>query len=317
MRFNRPAAPILALAIFFAMLSPAASASDLLGDEGGQGPARRWVPSLSLEAGVLGQDLKAVVQSGQREDTPQDGDTRTVFPTLGARIALATPSLVDLSGVMEGPSTLRLYAHGGISYSIDKVTSITREGTVGPFKSRAAGGVDQGLDSNELAEVFSGQGAEVSSETQPLLLTAGLGVDFAFTIFDRLLHLKPSVEYRREELDYSAFASDVLPNGTNPNPGRCPCAGLRLRADEHQISHGIGPGLELELEAVRAEDFLLSIYAVAIGYRNLGELTQRWTKTGTYDDGVTPGDVTGKVEIPDWSVRLGVGVRVSWLPSSM
>ena len=129
--------------------------------------------------------------------------------------------------------------------------------------------------------------------------------------------MKPSVEYRREELEYSAFASDVDPNGTNPNSGRCPCRGLRLRADEHQVSHGIGPGVELELEAVRAEDYMLSLYAVAIGYRNLGELTQRWSKTGTYDDGVTPASVTGTVERPDWSVRLGIGLRVSWLPNSL
>lgn len=314
MRFNRSLAPILVLSPLFVVVSTAVSANSALSGEGERNG--RWLPALSIEASVIGQDLSAEVESGQRENTPQDGDARPVFPSLGARVQLATPALADLSGLLEIPSVLRLYSHVGISYSIDKKTSITREGTVGPFFATGAMGVRLDLDSNELAEVFAGQGSEVSSKTQPLLFTAGLGLDFAFSIFDRILHLKPSLEYRREELEFSAFASDVLPDGSNVNPGRCPCTGLRLRADEHQVYHGIGPGLEVELEAARAGDYLLSIYALAIGYHNLGELTQRWSKTGTYDDGVTPADVMGTAEMPDWSIRLGVGLRASWLPSS-
>ena len=80
----------------------------------------------------------------------------------------------------------------------------------------------------------------------------------------------------------------------------------------HVTQDGLGPGLELEIDAGRMGHMGFSVFIGGQAYRLLGSRDTRFT--GSFTDATSTETATFSVEIDPWLVRGGVGLRVRWLP---
>ena len=74
-----------------------------------------------------------------------------------------------------------------------------------------------------------------------------------------------------------------------------------------------GPGLELEVESGRIGDFMSSVFLQTQAFY----VTDRKVNVrgqATFDDGSRSEAFTGRYERGRWDYRVGVGLRLDWLP---
>ena len=76
--------------------------------------------------------------------------------------------------------------------------------------------------------------------------------------------------------------------------------------------HGIGPGLEVELDTARAGPFMLTIFLSGQAYKILGDRVVSFT--GSFSDVYRDETADWRFEKAAWSYRAGVGLRFRWLP---
>ena len=81
--------------------------------------------------------------------------------------------------------------------------------------------------------------------------------------FGRVLRIKPSFDYLRQEIEFEGRANRAIQIAGNEAAASVPPQGLRglppallLRARD-RIQHGIGGGLELEVDTQQVGPFLL------------------------------------------------------------
>jgi hypothetical protein len=72
---------------------------------------------------------------------------------------------------------------------------------------------------------------------------------------------------------------------------------------------GVGPGLEIEMDAARTGPMVFSLYTSGAAYRMLGDLDLTFSGTNEFGE-------TGfwSYEMDEWAFRAGVGVRVRVAP---
>ena len=159
-------------------------------------------------------------------------------------------------------------------------------------------------------EVVTGQGSRTFAEIQPFVLTAGLGV--AFTVdFGRLrMRIKPSVEYLRETLDITGIVNRAVKLRFAP-----PAEGLdnfrliSLTSSTTEVYHGVGPGLELEADTVRAGPFMMSIYLAGQVYSIFGNRDVELSNTNEFGE-----TAEWSFEQSAWGGGARAGLRSRWLP---
>jgi hypothetical protein len=84
--------------------------------------------------------------------------------------------------------------------------------------------------------------------------------------------------------------------------------------------HSLGPGLEIEVDAARLGDLMLSVYTFGRAYKLLGsrrlefENVAVWEVEGGGSTMRAPTTVTSVYERDPWHYALGVGVRFLWRP---
>ena len=151
-------------------------------------------------------------------------------------------------------------------------------------------------------------------ESQLASFNAGLGTALEFAVGERTLRLRPSVEYRFDELGYRLRLSDAESLVLD---GNCPCGIAQLSTREQQSFHLLGPGLELEMDAARAGPLMLTLFASFRGYRVLSERKERLRLSGVYTPsipGAEPLTAEAKFDREPWTFQGGVGLRFRWLP---
>jgi hypothetical protein len=85
--------------------------------------------------------------------------------------------------------------------------------------------------------------------------------------------------------------------------------GIVLSGASSKTFHGVGPGLELELDTRRAGPFLLAVFVSGQAYRWLGD------REISFSDSNELGETaTWNYEQHAWAYRGGVGMRFRFLP---
>lgn len=267
------------------------------------GDADRWVPAVSAFGGAITEIWNAEGDSESR--VPFDGGSNVIFPFAGISAEIMTPAPISMWGKP------RLFLHGDVAGSLDSGWNTAKEGSQGIVGIPIIDFDMDGIPDLEPSVISStGKGSTARHEAEPLRLSAGLGVAFEFTLFERTLRLRPSLEYQWQETEFRLFVSDVESIAGTLN---CPCRILQSATRDTQAFHGIGPGLELELDAGRAGPLLVSVFVGLQGYRELGERNIRVTRSDQYDDGKSS-SAEATFHKDAWSFNGTVGLRFHWLP---
>lgn len=312
----------------------------------------RWVPSIGVRSGMLGQDASADVTSSTiryqrtirtRVQNPRppppfiervtrqtifqqirpsaSGDDLLMTPFVGGTLELMTPGLQML------PGRPRLFVRGDTQAAFGIERHIARE--------RAPGNLPPGdplvQDANFVEDGVPGIGSETTAEVQPLAISAGAGIAFSFDLFGRRLRIKPSAEYLREEIDFtgSVVSAQLYDTGIQEfrNTNGTVIIPLRpslfipvtLRGSDSKTFQGFGAGLELEMDTVRAGPFVISLFAGAQGVKLMGDREVEFSSTVQLRNTAllpNPQNVSASwsFEKDPWSYSGGIGVRFRFLP---
>lgn len=248
----------------------------------------------------------------------KDGDDFLVAPIMGGHIELMSPSVRDL------PGAPRFFGHIGVSYSFGGERDLAKEGDPGKLS-------EPPTEPNQTEFAIVNQGSRTSAEIKSPVVMAGMGMAFSFDLAGRRLRLKPSIEYMYEDIEVSGLVS----RGWRTEPGRISPVfippefqRLTLQGNKRQSFHTLGPGLELEMDAVRTGPMIFSLYFETNAYKTLNERGIDFRTSGapiTYDvhnnDGSVretfttgPQEAEFKFRKSRWTFLTGVGFRVRYAP---
>jgi hypothetical protein len=250
------------------------------------------------------------------------GEDLMVGPVVGGSAEIMTPGLQSV------PGRPRFFLHGDVA------------GYFGPDRVVAKSG-DPDPDAivlptapKSFAEFVKGQGISTQVEVDPVLWSAGAGVAFTFDAWGRRFRVRPSFEWFREEVEVSGVVSNVYQtdSGRNytaqpdPHPDNSGTIYfddlpridpeffvVAMEGSEEKAYHGIGPGLELEMDAARAGPVMLTLFVSGKAYKMLGDLEVEFSEE-TADEWGTH-TAAWSFEKNPWSYQGNVGVRFRWLPA--
>jgi hypothetical protein len=247
---------------------------------------------------------------------PAEGSTTFLTPVMGASLELMTPGVDGLAG------RPRLFAHAGagVAFSFDR--NVAKEGIPDDIVFPA--------DAPRVSEVeIKGVGSRTSGQVQPLVVSAGLGTAFTLDTLERRLRIKPSIEWMRQQIEVSGrlvrvFRKDTGRGGSSAMDSR-PAASFFLQepidieASETQAFQGVGPGLEVEMDAARAGPVVLSLFVSGQAYYMLGNRDVKVTGSDEITDpALVPTTQTVSADfsysIHQWSYQGGLGIRFRWVP---
>jgi hypothetical protein len=292
----------------------------------------RWVPSFSILSGVNSQNGNGSMATTNVEapwmplinappeyvsilpESPLSAGTQMMTPYAGISLEIMTPSLWKfLSG----------FAHLDVSYTFGPEYNIPSSGNPGPFFP----GDSSALPTALVQGAILGQGSRTTPLVQPLQVTAGAGVAFTMRAWDRTLRIKPSVEYLREEIQVNGLvrrAVRVDPTPTVASPEDAFFRTINLAGKSSHVYHGLGAGLEVELETGRSGPFKVALYASARAWRFLNNDPQSFTvhnEDPLYCPPPPPGQVNCSSESAtfgftkdDWAYGANLGFRLRWSP---
>jgi hypothetical protein len=253
----------------------------------------RWVPAFAVFSGVVVEEDHGRVSSDIRPGA--SGHDRLVTPFVGGSLELMTPALADV------PGRPRLFVHGDAAASFSTGRDLAKEGVPDVFS------IPPGVNF-PTANVVQGQGSATSAEVETLLVSAGLGVAFTVDAWERRIRIKPSVEYLREEIEVTGIVNRAFPDVV-PARGLEDFRLVSLRASDSEVYHGLGPGLEVELDAARTGPFVLSVFLGGKALAFLGDLEFDLSETNEDDE-----SAAWQFEKDRWAYQGGVGLRFRWVP---
>ena len=272
----------------------------------------RWVPSVGFIVGVGSQQAEGHITTSQVvgpqnsnpalvgqpviAGTPQTTRTRMMTPFIGGSFEIMTPSW---TGLRTDP---RLFANVDVTFAFPPQYNIPNIGSLGPL--RPPPGRATGLNESNLL----GQGARLRAEVQPLFLMAGAGIAFTFRPGERALRIKPSVQYVREEINVSGLAQRaVQPNLVGPTLNQF--RRILLSVEQTVVYHGVGPGLDVELDTRRAGPFVLTVFAGAKAWNFLNN-----DKLIQQDQNIYGEFANWQFLKTKWGFGGAIGLRFRWVP---
>src|SRR5262245_24966326 len=248
----------------------------------------RWVPGFAVTSDIVVQGADGSLQNSLRPpeapNTRFSGSGSFTEPAVGGSLELMSPALLRM------PGRPRLFAHGGFSAVFSSTVDLAKEGSPGPFEVPPPVG-------SPPAESVGGQGSLVSGEIDTLLVTAGAGIAFTFDVAERRFRLKPSFEYVREKVT----AEGIVKHVEGPDGG--PFTFITMSASGSDAFHGIGAGLELEMDTVRLGPFMISLFLDGkathlLGNREIDLATTNGADTAAWE-----------AEVHPWLYSGGLGLR--------
>jgi hypothetical protein len=148
----------------------------------------------------------------------------------------------------------------------------------------------------------------MTASTAPFLLTAGGGLAFTFDAGGRALRIKPSVEYLRHEVEVSGLLRRVV-QVTSPSTQLNGFREVTLTASQDRIYQWVGPGIEVDIDATRAGDFVLAPYIALKSWVVLDNSKMVLEDSNQY------GESAIWTFLPNrWAFGGTVGLRVRWAP---
>jgi hypothetical protein len=281
-----------------------------------------WIPSIDFgfEAYSYGAETTIANVSGTsvpRTDTQPESLGQILFRIGGE---LMGPMFEDL------PGRPRLFVQGGVGIPTFTNARAFELGDPNSKKEPKGGFAryeDHGAGTNDYPSDFGGQGSWLDAELQDLSWYAGLGIAFSLpTSGDLLFSIKPSVQYSREEIDFTGRMKTVVetsPPGTvdpdpcGTGPPRTQVWPLCLRTFEKRESnagssttdHSIGPGIEVAMAFLSSRPIRFSLF---------GQVRVLWLISEETNSFADPNGLARySVARDDFVVRGGAGVRLSWV----
>jgi hypothetical protein len=270
----------------------------------------RWIPSIALTMGFTTQEHKGSVDSSEQvatflgiRDRPlgeriyNDSEKSLNAMLIGGTIELQTPSLLPRKW---GP---RIFIGGEILNVSSQKRTIAREGN----PSELHGGPPS---ANFPDEAILGQGSATTSDADNVLYGANIGVSIPFEIADWRVSVKPQARYLNQKIYFSGSVLDAERFGI---PGADPTREVEIYGDDSLDVHALGPGLEIEVNAVRMGSIAASVFVSGGAYNVLSD--RKTAFSTSVRDNLDTGDFRGDwtAEIDSWIYRANVGFRVSWL----
>ena len=268
----------------------------------------RWIPAISLLTAGNFEGRKGTLESQERGRF--DDDSAFALWSVAFSTELSTPAWSAL------PGRPRMFMHADVVAVFDPEAPVVNDGDPGPLRI-----VTQRPDGGGLAPLngVQGRGSTLRAQANPLALSAGAGVAFRTEIWERSLHIKPSIEWFWQQEQIFGTLGEAESEGANPE--FCgPCRTLFTSDSRKNDFHSLGPGLELELDAARISDFVMTVFVSGRAYHILGGRKVAFESTGTWMVDGAPSTVradstlTANYEREPWHFQAGIGVRVRWLP---
>lgn len=283
----------------------------------------RWAPTLGVAAGVDLQDVSAS-SSTSMTSTPNfrpatilrpssRGDSLVTGGSVGVELGLMTPQLVERPGVP------RFFVRANFEANITSDNTVTFEGSRGDVTTPTEQGVGR---FNENA--ILGQGTRVQVQVEELEIRAGAGLAFEFEVLDRTVRIKPSAEYLRKHFESNSgltravqiAATGAFGTLTSLDDARVENIDIRNTT----TLHGLGPGLEVEVDAARSGPFVASVFSGFNAYYFFGDLEETQSGATANVEGpnqtppAVPETASFRLEYDQWAYRIQAGIRFRWEP---
>lgn len=280
----------------------------------------RWLPGVSFRTGVLVHERDGEGLSVERAGV--EGDTRSLFALFGASAEVSTPRIPYI------PTRPRFFARADVSYSVDNDEPIANEGDPGdPIRN-------PDNDVSDLDPILGvvDVGTSLRAQSEPLILSGGLGMVFSREFAGREVRLRPSLEwmYQRDEIAVAFGAAESV----DDDPIRCaPCRTVSAKGQTTKTYHSLGPGVEVDVDAARVGDFRVSMFARFAALRILGDREVNLRATGSWftrEDETINGEniiisidpavgredsvVRARFRRDPWSYAATAGIRIVWSP---
>lgn len=286
-------------------------------------PLAGWEPNFGV---VIGLDFQTVEGSTSTSDIvpnpatfpgpirpPSEGDVLNTQPTVGLDLGILSPRVVSLGDQV----WLRVFAHASAELNFAAETVATREEARGALRPPVGSTGDPVDRFSEISIV--GQGSRGVVDFQLYQFRAGTGLAFDIELFERPVRIRTSLEYIRKRIKPRAGVSRAIQTrlGTPPtflvddfeNDFRF----ITTDVEESVTLHGIGPGIEAEVDAPKIGPFRTSIFGGFNFYRFLGDLeTESTVSAGSGNPSET---ATFRFEFKPWVYRINAGFRIRWQPN--
>jgi len=245
----------------------------------------RWVPSLAITGGITIQDQQGSADSflDDMNSTPLrglvQGDDNAVSPFVGGSLELMAPALPI-------PTRPRPFVSGEILPTFASNRDLAVEGNPscvrGPEPNAPCAKSPGGLSGASFtSDTANGQGTSLIAQVDTLVIGANFGVAFPFEVGDRQLRIKPSFGWINYEVDADALVVDAACGNPNSVPPSLRCNDfLRetvLAASESQRFNGIGPGLDIEMDAAKIGPIGVSLFLGGRAYAIVGDRTMSFS----------------------------------------
>ena len=321
--------------------------------EGGQAGEDRWVPSFSISSGLGFESMDGFnnsfqEQSGGTITNPSlqgmiEGSDLLVEPFVGPGLELMSPALPI-------PTRPRFFIGGEFLPIFANDHEVAFKGDTGcirsPFLNPTTGEQTpcvSDIDISDPAQLpdqsfeengAQGQGVSTTSTFNLLGWGANFGVAFPAQIYRRQLRIKPYVAWINYQVESNGVVVDAectpppvpappqqelrlsrcIPTKTQPTVGAL--RETRLTGSASRRYNAIGPGLDVELDVARFNNWLgVSLFAGARAYRTLGDRTIEYSDSASFSDafGNDTAFATWEVEVAPWMYRGHIGIRFQWL----
>lgn len=226
----------------------------------------RWSPAVAFQMGLLRQQAHGGAVSNRRPPrnpgTPEDGDNLLLDYYFGLSFELMAPAIADVAGHPQP------FVHLDVLHPLGLEVDIAREGSPDGFSFADLESVET---ATLTSDAVAGQGIKTEAEFKSPTLTAGLGMAFSFDWLDRHFRVRPSIQYFYEKVEingvvYDADGQRVIENFIVIEDFDL----FSVSQAQNKTLHGLGGGVELEMEIARLKSGLLSIGAGIHAYHILG-----------------------------------------------
>jgi hypothetical protein len=315
---------IVAIGALFPAVSLAADGGDAE-EPTKQAGEDRWVPSLAITGGVTIQEQDGNSDSFMVDlnsnSTPLqgfiEGSDTAVSPFVGGSLELMSPAL---------PFSLRprLFVSGEILPTFAADRDLAVEGNPscirGPEPNAPCASKPGGLSGTSFdADNANGQGSSLVTQVDTLVFGANLGVAFPVEVLERQLRIKPSVGWINYKVEADGLVVDAACGDPNSIPPSTRCNDflreMTLAASDSQRFNGIGPGVDVEMDAGQLGPLGVSLFLGGRAYAIVGDRDMSFSDTKSYDDQLGTDDATAlfKVKVNPWMFRAHVGIRFHYL----
>jgi hypothetical protein len=275
----------------------------------------RWVPAVSIDMGLMIQETTAGFLTGQIKDpawvqtfpaSPRirqsaSGNSRPFAPVSTLSLEFMTPGIPDI------PTRPRMFVHGEVIATFPHSFRTAKNGDVDeftlgflPIQGRIAG--------VNTEQVIGGQGGTLKSKLQRWQFAGGAGIAFTADLWGRRIRVKPSFEYLTQEIKVSGLikrATAITPSPRDFDDHRL----IILKTSKMKRYHGMGAGMELEMDTRRSGPLLVSMFANVRVYRFMGDLKINLKAKNSFDE-----EAKFRFELKRYTYRTAIGIRFRFAP---